>query len=111
MPLSSGPASQPAVLPPTEQPPPYYAPSAAQRVNTEDLERRQRELETKAAELQRREEEALRREELAKQSECCGSGAVLLCVRARTPEVLASDWTEGEREGEGYTRQCHASFH
>lgn len=48
--------TQPAILQPTEQPPPYTE-NSAQKINTDDLQKRQEELERKAAELQRKEQE------------------------------------------------------
>ncbi|KAK3770512.1 hypothetical protein RRG08_004223 [Elysia crispata] len=50
------PATQPAIMTPSEDPPPYSQ-SAAQKVDTSELQRRQEELEKKAAELQRKEQE------------------------------------------------------
>ncbi|XP_069138317.1 secretory carrier-associated membrane protein 1-like isoform X2 [Argopecten irradians] len=55
-PQPSQPGGQPAIMQPSEEPPPYSA-SSAQRVNTDDLQKRQEELEKKAAELQRKEQE------------------------------------------------------
>lgn len=56
---------QPAVMQPSEvdAPPPQYQPSAAQRIDTEDLRRRQEELDRKAAELQRKEEDMIRQQQ------------------------------------------------
>uniref|UniRef100_S4RCM9 Secretory carrier-associated membrane protein n=1 Tax=Petromyzon marinus TaxID=7757 RepID=S4RCM9_PETMA len=51
------PTSQPAVMQPTEEPPPYTGPSASAAAAQADLLRRQEELEKKAAELDRRERE------------------------------------------------------
>ncbi|XP_011442246.3 secretory carrier-associated membrane protein 1 isoform X4 [Magallana gigas] len=48
--------TQPAIMQPSNEPPPYTE-SSAQRVNTDDLQKRQEELERKAAELQRKEQE------------------------------------------------------
>ena len=45
-----------ADIKPREEPPPAYQPSAAQQVDTSELQRRQEELERKAAELQEREQ-------------------------------------------------------
>ncbi|XP_064652249.1 secretory carrier-associated membrane protein 1-like isoform X2 [Lineus longissimus] len=50
------PPPQPAVMQPTESPPPY-TPSAAQKADTAELQRRQEELERKAEELQRKEQQ------------------------------------------------------
>ncbi|KAK3592954.1 hypothetical protein CHS0354_036813 [Potamilus streckersoni] len=47
---------QPAIMQPSEEPPPYSA-NAAQRIDTSELQKRQEELERKAAELQRKEQE------------------------------------------------------
>jgi len=59
----SGSTPNPAVMQPNDiQPPPYEQYSAAQRINTEDLRRRQEELDRKAAELHRREQELLQQE-------------------------------------------------
>jgi len=56
--------TSPAVMQPVnvEAPPPVYQPTPAQRIDTEDLRRRQEELDRKAAELQQREQELLRQE-------------------------------------------------
>uniref|UniRef100_A0A0B7AA97 Secretory carrier-associated membrane protein n=1 Tax=Arion vulgaris TaxID=1028688 RepID=A0A0B7AA97_9EUPU len=48
--------TQPAIMTPSEAPPPYSQ-TSAQKVDTTDLQRRQEELEKKAAELQRKEQE------------------------------------------------------
>ncbi|XP_062617074.1 secretory carrier-associated membrane protein 1-like isoform X8 [Saccostrea cucullata] len=48
--------TQPAIMQPSNEPPPYTE-SSAQRVDTADLQKRQEELEKKAAELQRKEQE------------------------------------------------------
>lgn len=48
--------TQPAIMTPSEDPPPYSQ-SAAQKVDTSELQKRQEELERKAAELQRKEAE------------------------------------------------------
>ncbi|KAK3098720.1 hypothetical protein FSP39_022388 [Pinctada imbricata] len=50
------PSSQPAIMQPSSDPPPYTE-SSAQRIDTADLQKRQEELERKAAELQRKEQE------------------------------------------------------
>jgi len=59
--------ASPAVMQPVnfEAPPPAYQPTPAQRIDTEDLRRRQEELDRKAAELQQREQELLRQQNLA----------------------------------------------
>ncbi|XP_046574228.1 secretory carrier-associated membrane protein 1-like isoform X2 [Haliotis rubra] len=49
--------TQPAIMTPSEEPPPPYTQSAAQKIDTSELQRRQEELEKKAAELQRKEQE------------------------------------------------------
>ncbi|XP_041370057.1 secretory carrier-associated membrane protein 1-like isoform X2 [Gigantopelta aegis] len=56
-PPQPAPPSQPAIMKPSEDPPPPYAQSAAQKIDTSDLQRRQEELEKKAAELQKKEQE------------------------------------------------------
>ncbi|XP_078313077.1 secretory carrier-associated membrane protein 1-like isoform X1 [Crassostrea virginica] len=48
--------TQPAIMQPSNPPPPYTE-SSAQKVDTADLQKRQEELERKAAELQRKEQE------------------------------------------------------
>ncbi|XP_056020575.1 secretory carrier-associated membrane protein 1-like isoform X8 [Ostrea edulis] len=48
--------TQPAIMQPSNDPPPYTE-SSAQKVDTADLQKRQEELERKAAELQRKEQE------------------------------------------------------
>ncbi|BFZ01515.1 hypothetical protein BsWGS_04554 [Bradybaena similaris] len=48
--------TQPAIMTPSDAPPPYSQ-TGAQKVDTSDLQRRQEELERKAAELQRKEQE------------------------------------------------------
>ncbi|XP_005099451.1 secretory carrier-associated membrane protein 1 isoform X2 [Aplysia californica] len=48
--------AQPAIMTPSEDPPPYSQ-SSAQKVDTSELQKRQEELERKAAELQRKEQE------------------------------------------------------
>lgn len=48
--------SQPAVMQPSEEPPPYSQ-TGAQKVDTSELQKRQEELERKAAELQKKEQE------------------------------------------------------
>ncbi|XP_071167002.1 secretory carrier-associated membrane protein 1-like isoform X1 [Mytilus galloprovincialis] len=50
------PATQPAIMQPSEEPPPYAA-SGAQKIDTSDLQKRQEELERKAEELSRKERE------------------------------------------------------
>lgn len=50
------PATQPAIMQPSEEPPPYNA-TGAQKIDTSDLQRRQEELERKAEELQKKERE------------------------------------------------------
>jgi len=59
--------TSPAVMQPVnvEPPPPAYQPTPAQRIDTEDLRRRQEELDRKAAELQQREQELLRQQEMS----------------------------------------------
>jgi len=59
--------TSPAVMQPVnvDVPPPAYQPTPAQRIDTEDLRRRQEELDRKAAELQRREQELLRQQEIS----------------------------------------------
>lgn len=49
--------TQPAIMTPSEAPPPYSQTSAQKVVDTSELQRRQDELERKAAELQRKEQE------------------------------------------------------
>ncbi|XP_060576911.1 secretory carrier-associated membrane protein 1-like isoform X5 [Ruditapes philippinarum] len=51
-----GPQAAPAIMQPSNDPPPYTQ-SSAQRVDTSELERRQQELEKKAEELARKEQE------------------------------------------------------
>ncbi|KAL3866506.1 hypothetical protein ACJMK2_043799 [Sinanodonta woodiana] len=55
-PRPAQPMGQPAIMQPSEEPPPYSA-NAAQRIDTSELQKRQEELERKAAELQRKEQE------------------------------------------------------
>ncbi|XP_064607618.1 secretory carrier-associated membrane protein 1-like isoform X2 [Liolophura sinensis] len=50
------PATQPAIMTPSEDPPPYTA-TGQQKISTDELQKRQEELERKAAELQRKEQE------------------------------------------------------
>jgi len=59
--------TSPAVMQPVnvEAPPPVYQHTPAQRIDTEDLRRRQEELDRKAAELQQREQELLRQQEMS----------------------------------------------
>lgn len=61
--------TSPAVMQPVNveapTPPPTYQPTPAQRIDTDDLRRRQEELDRKAAELQQREQELLRQQNLA----------------------------------------------
>lgn len=59
--------ASPAVMQPVnvEAPPPAYQPTPAQRIDTDDLRRRQEELDRKAAELQQREQELLRQQNMA----------------------------------------------
>jgi len=62
--------TSPAVMQPVNveappPPPPAYQPTPAQRIDTEDLRRRQEELDRKAAELQQREQELLRQQNMA----------------------------------------------
>ncbi|KAK6188890.1 hypothetical protein SNE40_004973 [Patella caerulea] len=56
-PRAAQPVSQPAIMTPSEDPPPPYTQSSAQKIDTSELQRRQEELEKKAAELQRKEQE------------------------------------------------------
>ncbi|XP_052278267.1 secretory carrier-associated membrane protein 1-like isoform X1 [Dreissena polymorpha] len=51
------PQSSPAIMQPSNDAPPPYSQSSAQRVDTSELERRQQELEKKAEELARKEQE------------------------------------------------------
>ncbi|XP_074650641.1 secretory carrier-associated membrane protein 2-like isoform X2 [Tubulanus polymorphus] len=55
-PAMTTPQTQPAVMMPSEAPPPY-TPSGAQRVDTESLQKQQEELERRAQELQRKEQQ------------------------------------------------------
>ncbi|XP_076443587.1 secretory carrier-associated membrane protein 1-like isoform X1 [Babylonia areolata] len=48
--------TQPAIMTPSEEPPPPYSQSGAQKMDTSELQRRQEELEKKAEELQRKEQ-------------------------------------------------------
>lgn len=50
------PQSSPAIMQPSNEPPPY-TPSSAQRIDTSELERRQQELDRKAEEIARKEQE------------------------------------------------------
>lgn len=62
---TASPAVMQPVNEPSAPPPPAYQPSPAQRIDTDDLRRRQEELDRKAAELQQREQELLRQQNMA----------------------------------------------